>query len=122
MAELLSMAISIGGANDFEIIEEQAQVVKELFTLYSAGRYSLRQLKEKTGCPLSHVQIGNLLSNVFYTGRIKYDGQIRWNNHGKIVADKLFNSVQKIRASKARSESVKFYKVVENKAEVLELC
>jgi len=111
-----------GGPHDFEIIEEQAQVVRELFTLYSTGRYSLRQLKEKTGCPLSHVQIGTLLSNVFYTGRIKYDGQIRWNNHEKIVADKLFNFVQKIRSSKARSDLVKFYKVVENKAEVRELC
>lgn len=110
-----------GKKHDFEIIPEQSKIIKKIFSLYSTSNYSLMRLKEKTGCPLSHVQIGNLLSNVFYTGRIKYNGQIQWNNHERIVTDRLFNRVQKIRAKKSKGGYVKFYKLIENKTEMIEI-
>ncbi len=111
-----------GGEKDFEVNPDQAKIIRTLFSLYSTGRYSLRKLKLRTGCPLSHVQIGNLLSNVFFTGRISYNGQIQWNEHERIVGDRLFNRVQKMRAQKSKTGSAGFFKVIENKAQIAEIC
>lgn len=111
-----------GKEHDFEIIPNEARVIKSIFSMYSTRRFSLRQLKIKTSCPLSHVQIGNLLSNIFYTGRINYNGRVAWNNHERIIGDRLFNRVQRMKAEKARSSSVKIFKVIENKPQIANIC
>lgn len=82
------------GQHDFEIIEGQARAVRELFTLYSTGRYSLRQLKKKTGCQLSHVQIGNLLS---YVRKWRLDGAntllLLYNNINRFGIYKVYDYI-----------------------------
>jgi hypothetical protein len=107
---------------DFEIAQADAAVVVALFKEFAKGRLGISKLIKRTGCPLSPSAVEALLSNVFYTGRVAYAGTVRWNKHERIVSDRLFNRVQRVRAERAKGGSVRFFKVIEGKEETAPLC
>jgi site-specific DNA recombinase len=107
---------------DFEIVPDQAEVIRELFRHYSSGKFGTTRLRKITGCPLSESGIADLLSNVFYTGRLRYSGQVRFNNHAAIVSDRLFNRCQRVKAQKRKSDKIKIVKLVEGKEQIVPIC
>lgn len=107
-----------GAEVDFVIEPVEAAIVREVFRDFATGRWGMAKLIKRTGCPLSPAAVEGMLRNVFYTGRVAYSGTVRMNRHEAIVSDRLFNRVQAIRAERARSPSVGFFKVVEGKGEV----
>ncbi len=109
------------GERDFEVIPEEAEVVRELFRLYATGNYGTGKLKRLTGCPLSETGIAVVLANVFYTGRIKHGAVVRFNDHARLVTDRLYNKVQVTLAKRARAPRTRFFKVRENKEELVEI-
>ncbi len=107
------------GERDFEVVPDQAGVVRELFSSFSRGRMGMTRLRAQTRCPLSESGIALVLANPFYTGRIRHGGIVRFNDHERLVSDRLFNRVQDMLASRARTHR-SFFKVRENKDEVVE--
>jgi DNA invertase Pin-like site-specific DNA recombinase len=95
---------------DFIVNEEQAKVVREIFYLYSTGKYSMPQIKkemESRGIEIN-VQIQKILSNEAYTGEIfksrKSDTMLKYPH---IIRKELFKECEKIRISKANRTSDK---------------
>lgn len=88
-------------AHEIPIIidETLALLVKKSFELAATGKYSLRELlsimSEKGLVSRRGKQMGissfyNMLTNPFYTGRIRYYGELLPGRHPAIVDDDLF--------------------------------
>ncbi|MFH0899233.1 MAG: recombinase family protein [Pseudomonadota bacterium] len=99
----------------------EAAIVERLYKEFSSGRYGMGALIKRVDCELSPSGAEGILSNIFYTGRVRYSGQVRWNKHPAIIGDRLFNKVQRVRQQRARSESAQIVKVVEGKPETMAL-
>jgi site-specific DNA recombinase len=89
------------GGHAFIPEESEAATVKQLFKLYATGRFGLTKLRKATGCSLSESAIGELLSNPFYTGRVRYAGIVKPNAHAALISPVLFARVQRVRAERA---------------------
>ena len=101
---------------DFEVVSDEAKTVLQLFTRYASGNIGLTRLKRETKCHLSEQAIAELLSSVFYTGRIRYMDTIQFNNHVRIVSDRLYYKVQKAKLQRAKGGANNLFKVVEGRA------
>jgi len=86
-------------AYTFDIYPEENKIVRQIFKFYSMGFGYLR-IKKLTGCPLSPQSIGELISNPFYIGKVRFNGIIRDNNHPPSISVRRFNECQRIRQSK----------------------
>jgi site-specific DNA recombinase len=84
---------------DFDIQPGEAEVVQQIFRLYSQG-IGYQKIRNITGCPLSRQGIANMIGNPFYAGKVRFDGIVEQNNHLGIVSERLFNKCQKVRESK----------------------
>ena len=91
---------------------EEAARVREIFDLYLqlgslipvVEELERRgwQMKKRTaqdgrtrgGAPFSKNTLYNLLTNVVYTGRVKFEGKLYPGEHERVVGDDLFNRVQ----------------------------
>lgn len=91
--------------------DDVAPLIKRLFELYDSGEYSITTVKlaidklglKRKGKYYSRAQIHHILKNQFYTGRIKWKGQIYPGKHPQIVSEELFNRVQaRLRGSKGK--------------------
>lgn len=105
---------------DFVVVPEQAAVARELFRGYATGRFGLTKLRRTTGCSLTESGIALVLSNPFYTGRIRHGDIVRFNDHERLVSDRRYNRVQVVLAERARRYRP-FFKVREDKAELVEV-
>ena len=99
-----------------DVDQNKAAKVKKLFELYATGNYNLRELCEwckhqklKTffGNDMSIGKAHALLQNVFYTGLMKYKGEIFEGTHEPLVAKKLFDRVQAIMREKGKPQKVR---------------
>lgn len=84
-----------------------APVVQKLFELYSTGTYSIADLQEwlkdkniisKNGAVISHSRIHNILTNPFYYGLIRWNGQSRVGKHKPLISKQLFETCQYVLA------------------------
>ena len=87
---------------------EKYRLVRKLFNLYATGEYSLKDLQRSSGL-LSRNQkilpvasIRNILSNTFYYGVFKYNGELHEGKHEPIITKKLFEAVQKTLSDRSR--------------------
>lgn len=103
---------------DFEIVKSEASIVEAIFKRYARGDIGITRLKKQTKCPLSEPAIHELLSSVFYIGRIQYNGVVAFNNHAPIVSDRIYNRVQEVKRQRSKQAAIGLYKVVEGKAEI----
>jgi len=89
------------------VIEDKntSYLIKQLFTLYATGRYSLgslseemgkRRLKTKTDKLLGPQQMKSILQNKFYIGKMAIWGKEIQGKHKPIIPESLFNQVQNI--------------------------
>ncbi len=99
-----------GGA--LVIHAQEAERVAEIFRLYlnlgslipvvaeleqrgwKMKAWITRQGRSSGGSRFTKTTLHNLLTNVIYTGRVKYDGQLLVGEHGRIIDDEIWNKVQ----------------------------
>jgi len=94
----------------------KAPKVKKIFELYATGNYNLRELaewcqrinlKSNLGNNISIGKVHALLQNVFYTGLMKFKGEIYEGTHEPFISKKLFDKVQEIMREKGKPQKVK---------------
>lgn len=85
------------------IDEAKAPLVKRMFELYSTGEWSLKKLTEKmteeglrgyVGNKLVKSRIHQLLSDPFYTGKMRWNNEIYEGKHEPLISNDLFKKVQ----------------------------
>ena len=108
---------------------ERSPLVRKLFERYATGKHSLKDIQNiansiglfsRSGKVLSVSLIQNILSNPFYYGVFKYNGELYEAKHEPIITKKLFDSVQKVMANKSRPKSQ--HKIVEYPYRGIFLC
>jgi site-specific DNA recombinase len=105
-----------------EIVEKEAEVVRELFARYATGEYSYLDLvswinnaghRTQTGRNFSRNTIANMLCNPFYKGAVAYKkgersldaGEVYDGQHEAIVSEGVWEAVRKIREQKSNDIS-----------------
>ena len=90
---------------------ERFRLVRKLFELYATGNYSLKDLRKlitsagllsRKGNMLSVSNIQSILSNSFYYGVFKYNGEMYDGKHEPMIPKKLFEVCQKVMADRSR--------------------
>ena len=98
-----------GGGNVKEIDPKIAPLIKEAFSLYAEGKYSLTDVAKKMakkgllssqGNPIGKNVLSIILQNPFYIGLMKVKGETYVGQHQSIVSSKTFQQVQKILSGK----------------------
>ena len=89
---------------EVKIEEHDGEFVRKAYELYSTGKYSLEQTRQKLyklgyrykeGQPYIHKsQLHRFLSNVYYTGRVPFEGDIFPGKFEPIIDVETFNRVQ----------------------------
>jgi site-specific DNA recombinase len=86
----------------YVIVEEEANIVREVFNLYLTLRSIKRVQKDlehkKIKCRIGwrYNQVKRILNNVKYTGRMKVKGKVYEQKHPAIISDEIFNKVKEI--------------------------
>jgi hypothetical protein len=112
------------------VVPDEAEAVKKIFQLYSTGERTLsrlaeylneqglrtrnkRELKDGSGentsgpRPFTLYSVRWLLHNPFFTGKVRYHGQLYDGQHEPIIDEELFNLVQrKLKQAKNSSRSL----------------
>ena len=91
------------------IIPKEAEFVKQAFTLYASGRFSLNSLadelfqlgyyyKNQRNGKIPRASLASMLKSIFYTGKYYFPGHegIIQGKHKPIIDEELFNQVQKV--------------------------
>jgi site-specific DNA recombinase len=89
----------------------RAKLIVKMFEMYSSGDFSLKFLKDKfcdigltskRGKNLTISMISNILSNPFYCGVFKFNGEIYQGKYEPIISKKLFDEVQAVMKDRGR--------------------
>ena len=95
-----------------QVVPEEAEVVRRAFEAYATGRYTDRQIAElmnEMGLPTrrgrrwSKDSVRDFLQNAFYTGKVKYKGELLPGRHEPIIPEELFERCQQVRAAHRRA-------------------
>ena len=95
-----------------------APYVKEIFTLYATGSYSLkdvakllyeRGLRTKQGNKVFTSQVQKILNRPFYYGIMERDGKIYQGNHEPLITKKLYDTAQSVMHNNARPRPHKHF-------------
>ncbi len=90
----------------------KAPLVQQMFEAYATGTYSLPQLRNLAATwglvsrrdkPLTLSKMGELVSNPFFVGMFRYDGELYEGTHSPIISRKLFERVQVVLAQSGRA-------------------
>lgn len=107
----VALGYRIGADKRFEVVEEQAAIVRKIFTMYAEGssfaeiitELNSAGLKTSRGNPYNKNSISRILSNERYVGRHIVKGVDEVAHCPRIIDDELFNTVQrKLSASKTK--------------------
>jgi len=111
----------VGYRNDKEtrtivVDPERSSYVRELFQLYSTGRYSLEDLHQRclndgfrlpgSASPIPRSKVEYLLKNPFYIGQFRWKKRLYTGAHEPIVSRELFDKVQEVFASHGRDRGL----------------
>ena len=99
----IALGYRIGADKCFEIVEEQAAIVRKIFQMYAEGstfaeiitELNSTGLKTSRGNPYNKSSISRILSNERYIGRYTIKGIDEVAECPRIVSDELFSIVQK---------------------------
>ncbi len=90
---------------------ERFRLVKKIFELYATGDYSFYDIRERITSAglrsrgdnqLSVSSIQRILSNPFYYGIFRYNGEMHEGTHEPLITRKLFEACQRMMAQKSR--------------------
>ena len=100
----------IGYLNDYRskkiiVDRKRAAVVKEAFQLYATGTATLDRIRaffgehgiiSSNGHPFIRAYVSKMLSNPFYYGHFRYNGDVYEGTHEAIITKALFDQVQAV--------------------------
>ena len=98
--------------------EGKAPFIAKSFALYSTGRYTLAEIRDKInsagmrgrkGHTLSASQYQHILQNPLYYGVFRYNGEPYEGTHEPIITKKLFDQCQKVMAQRGKPKKAKRY-------------
>jgi site-specific DNA recombinase len=92
------------------IDKERSSHIRWAFESYATGEWSISELTEElerqglksrptrkfVGSPLNRAQVHRMLSNPYYTGKLKYGGIIYDGKHEPLIDDETFSEVQAV--------------------------
>jgi site-specific DNA recombinase len=92
------------------INRKEAKIVRDIFDSYVAGgslakvyeSFKRQKIKDRKGWLFSKGGIDYILTNIIYTGKIKYGGKLSEGIHEPIISEKIFNLAQEIHKKKVR--------------------
>jgi len=99
-----------------DVDSEKAPKVRKLFELYATGNFTFHSLanwckehnlKGNLGKDISTSNIPIILQNIFYTGLMKYKGEIFEGKHKPLISKKLFDRVQEALKQRGRIQEIK---------------
>ena len=101
--------------NDLNVIEDEAQVVREIFQRYCSGEYmssiaeslNSRSVRTRRGCLWTIYSIRQILHNPAYAGFRRWDGYLVASSHYSIVDINLFNQAQQLASDRTRDPKKK---------------
>ena len=91
--------------------EGKAPFIKRIFELYSSGKYSLSEIREKINSlgmrgrrakPLSAGQYQHILKNPLYYGVFRFNAEVYEGAHEPIITKKLFDKCQEVMAKRSK--------------------
>lgn len=95
----------------------EAVLIRKLMDMALSGAYTETQLREEayklgikgknSGKRLCKSSLHNILSNIFYTGKFRFDGKIYPGIHDPIVTEKEFEKIQLMLKQNGRLRAVK---------------
>ena len=111
----------VGYLNDYKsrtilVDEKKHKLVKRIFEMYATGQYPLKTLSEKfyelglrgnMDKKISPNAIQWILKNPFYYGVFKHKNELYQGTHEPIITKKLFDNVQEVLESRAKSHQKK---------------
>ncbi len=96
--------------------EGKAPFITKSFALYSTGRYTLAEIRDRINSAgmrgrknhtLSASQYQHILQNPLYYGVFRYNGEPYEGTHEPIITKKLFDRCQEVMAGRAKPKKVK---------------
>jgi site-specific DNA recombinase len=90
-----------------------AKAVRAAFELYAQGNSRLEDISaffakhhiySKNGKPLKRDRIAYILSNPFYIGLFRYNGELHEGNHPPLISKELFDKVQKVLTGRGKPQ------------------
>jgi site-specific DNA recombinase len=109
---------SFGGrlVNTIDVDPARAPLVRWAFESYASGSFTLIQLLEELTVrglttratarwpeqPLSHSQLSQILHDPYYTGVVRYKGELFAGRHEPLISKELFLEVQRVLAARAK--------------------
>ncbi len=100
------------------IDEEKAPLVRKMFELYATGNYSLNALvdtlhkeglRNRDGNRVVKSRMHKYLSDPFYIGKIKWNGEIYNGEHKPLISKELFEAVQRKLVRKTENPQYKVH-------------
>ena len=102
----------LGYTNDYKthtiiVDNDKALLVKKMFEVFAKGDISVSELQKevtkwgllgKTGKPVCHEVVSQILRNPFCYGVIRYKSELYEGSHPPLISKKLFDTVQEILA------------------------
>ena len=96
--------------------EGKAPFITKSFALYSTGKYSLHELRDKINAlgmtgrknkPLSATQYQTILKNPLYYGMFRYNGEVYEGTHEPIITKKLFEKCKEVMSKRSKPKKAK---------------
>src|SRR3989338_8289846 len=96
--------------------EGKAPFIKRVFELYSTGKYTLEEIRNKINPlgmagrknkPLSISQYQTILKNPLYYGVFRYKGEMYEGTHEPIITKKLFDRCQDVMTNRGKPKKAK---------------
>ena len=93
-------------AGTIVIIEHERDIIIDIFTTYTAGTYSIKNLtsyiQKKHCCTIYSAQVHRIIKNKFYYGYFTYNGHEFKHNYPTIISKELFDAAQETRSKNNR--------------------
>ncbi len=98
-----------------QVVPEEGEMLRQAFERYSTGNYTDVDIAEmlnqagfrtRQGRRWSKDSMREVMQNEFYTGLVKYHGDLYPGQHEAIISQELYDQVQGVRRSHARSPRV----------------
>lgn len=93
-----SIRTKYSSAGHVYIDEKEATILKDMFELYAAGKYSIKDLTkyliEKYETKINRSSVHRILKNRFYRGEMTWKGYVFKHRYKRIISDELFDQAQ----------------------------
>ena len=99
----------------------KAPKIRKLFELYATGEYNLKSLanwckennlKGNLNKEMAVSNIQKILQNIFYTGLMRYKGEVFEGKHTPLISKKLFDKVHQVLKQRGRPQKIKNHNFV----------